>query len=153
MRMRPASLRSRCSVGYRDVRIIELARMFARGEIDPAWYEDPTRSDEEIRDALVELPGVGPYAAANILQLLGRYGHLPLDTESVRHGRTVLGFTGTARAVMKRVQAHFKPFGAQIFRSYWIELWDHYERRKTPPSPAWTWEKDAAGRTFVGDAN
>lgn len=26
------------------------------------------------------------------MQLLGRYARLPLDTESVRHGRTMLGF-------------------------------------------------------------
>jgi hypothetical protein len=43
---------------------------------------------------LIALPGVGPYAAANIMQLLGRYHRLPLDTESVAHGRNVLGLKG-----------------------------------------------------------
>lgn len=145
-RTRPQTLRARCRVGYRDARIVELARMFDRGHVDPAWFESPDRSDEEIRAALLELPGVGPYAAANILQLLGRYGHIPLDTESVRHGRAVLGFTGNSASVMKRVRAHFAPFGGQIFRSYWFEMWSHYEHKA---GPAWTWDTQRTAKTFT----
>ena len=33
---------------------------------------------------LLALPGIGPYAAANIMQLLGRYADIPHDTESIR---------------------------------------------------------------------
>ena len=96
--------------------------------------------------SLLELPGVGPYAAANILQLLGRYSHLPLDTESVRHGRTVLGFKGAPARIMKRVHTHYEPFGGHRFRSYWFELWDFYERKR---GRAWTWERETTGKTFT----
>lgn len=145
-RVRPATLRARCGVGYRDARIVELARMFVDGRVSPAWFEDLGNSDEAVREALLELPGVGPYAAANILQLLGRYGHLPLDTESVRHGRTVLGMRGSGKAIMKRVGEHFAPFGAERFRSYWFELWAYYEAKR---GPAWTWEKHVVGTSFT----
>ncbi|MFT3687228.1 MAG: DUF1275 family protein [Phycisphaerales bacterium] len=91
---RPLTLRARCRVGYRDGRIVELAKMFTKGEINPAWFEDPATPDEAVREALIELPGIGPYAAHNIMQLLGRYGHLPFDSESMRHARTILGYTG-----------------------------------------------------------
>lgn len=143
---RPATLRSRCRVGYRDQRIVDLARMFRSGEIDQPWFENPSTPDAEIREALIELPGIGPYAAANIMQLLGRYGNLPCDTESVRHGRDLLGFKGNAAAVTKRVMAHFKPFGAHAFRSYWFEMWKHYE---SIAGPAHTWEPRKTANTFT----
>ena len=143
---RAATLRARCRVGYRDARMIELARMFARGEIDAAWVENGATGDEELWEAMLEWPGIGPYAAANIMQLLGRYDRLPLDTESVRHGRDLLGFKGSSAKVMKRVERHFEPFGAHRFRSYWFELWEFYERKR---GPAWTWERETTGKTFT----
>jgi len=146
VKARAQTLRARCRVGYRDLRIVELARMFRSRTIDPEWFEDPSTPDAAIREALLELPGVGPYAAANILQLLGRYSHLPLDTESVRHGTTVLGMTGTSKEIMHKVGAHFAPFGAQAFRSYWFELWEFYEAKH---GKSWTWERDSTGKLFT----
>lgn len=143
---RPAVLRSRCGVGYRDARIVELARLFASGELDAPWFEAPERTDEELRARLLDLPGIGPYAAHNILQLLGRYGHLPLDTESVRHGKLVLGLSGTPRHVMKAVQSHFEPFGANRFRSYWLEMWTYYESKH---GPSWTWQRERTATAFT----
>jgi len=149
-RTRAASLRARCSVGYRDARIVELARLFtlapAHGGIDVEWYENPRTSDQDVFDALLKLPGIGPYAAANVMQLLGRYARLPLDTESVRHGKSILGMTGSDREIMKRLTAHFAPFGPHAFRSYWFELWAFYESRH---GPAWTWERETTGKAFT----
>lgn len=149
-RTRPATLRARCRVGYRDQRIVELSRLFAlapsRGGVDQAALENPMTPDDTVWDMLLDLPGVGPYAAANIMQLLGRYARLPLDTESVRHGRNILGYTGTSREIMKRLHAHYAPFGPDAFRSYWLELWDFYERKA---GKAWTWDRDSTGKVFT----
>lgn len=95
---------------------------------------------------LLALPGIGPYAAANVMQLLGRYSRVAIDTESVRHGKAVLGMTGTAKQIEKQVVAHFEPFGEHRFRSYWFELWDFYEKKH---GPAWTWERDSTGKMFT----
>ena len=152
-RTRPGTLRSRCRVGYRDVRLVELARLFtlapSKGGVDQAWLEDPATPDDAMFKYLVKLPGVGPYAAANIMQLLGRYARQPLDTESARHGKHVLGFKGSAAKLAKQVREHFAPFGEDAFRSYWFELWTQYEALK---GPAWTWDRDGVGSTFVSDA-
>lgn len=145
-RRRPQTLRSRCGVGYRDARIIELARMTIRGDIDPDWFENPSTDDLDAHKALLALPGVGPYAAGNMMMLLGRYGFLAIDTESVRHGRAVLGFEGTDRAVEKSLREHYERFGPHRFRSYWFELWADYERRH---GEAWTWEPRTTGRQFT----
>jgi len=148
-RTRPTTLRARCGVGYRDKRLVELAKLFTqnpnrRPDVDPDWLEDPANPTEDIRRLLLDLPGIGPYAAANILQLLGRYDSVPLDTESVRHGKDVLGFTGTDAQIMKNVDAHFAPFGDHTFRSYWFELWVHYEARR---GWAHTWKPWSEGLT------
>lgn len=145
-RRRPATLRARCRVGYRDARLVQLARLFAAGEVEPAWFEDRAVDDDEALRALLALPGIGPYAAANIMQLLGRYGHLPIDTETIRHGKAVLGMHGTDREIMRLVEAHYEPFGEHRFRSYWFELWDFYETKR---GPAWTWEPKTTGKTFT----
>eukprot|EP00913_Durusdinium_trenchii_P005953 g5565.t1 len=121
-RTRPGTLRGRCRVGYRDQRMVDLAKLFVRGEIDEMWLSDPATDDEDVFQFLVTLPGIGPYAASNIMQLLGRYSRIALDTESVRHGKTVLGMTGTDAQIMKKVAAHFEPFGEHKFKSYWFEL-------------------------------
>jgi 3-methyladenine DNA glycosylase/8-oxoguanine DNA glycosylase len=149
-RARPETLRSRCRVGYRDVRIVELAKIFTkspkRGGLDQGWFESPATSDDEVFDALVKLPGIGPYAAANIMQLLGRYARLPLDTESVRHGKAMLGMKGSSAKIMKQVKAHFAPFINHAFRSYWFEIWNFYESKH---GPAWTWERSTTGTMFT----
>jgi 3-methyladenine DNA glycosylase/8-oxoguanine DNA glycosylase len=184
-RARPQTLRARCRVGYRDQRLIELAKLYvaaeksrardaadlaaqkllptpivssklakhqtrananAQARINLPWLEDPTTPDDAVFKALVALPGIGPYAAANIMQLMGRYARLPLDTESVRHGKTLLGYKGTSAQIMKKVHAHYAPFGANAFRSYWLEMWAFYESKH---GPAWTWERDTTGKMFT----
>ncbi len=145
-RRRPATLRSRCGVGYRDQRIVELAKIASSGELEEEWYSDPTNSDDAVRQRLEELPGIGPYAAANIMQLLGRYSVLALDTESVRHGREILGFGGESAKISRRVAQHYERFGEHKFRSYWLDLWTFYEARR---GPAWTWDPETVGRTFT----
>ncbi len=141
-RTRPGTLRGRCRVGYRDSRMIELAKMFVRGAIDESWLEDNTVADDEIYRFLLTLPGIGPYAASNMMQLLGRYAMLAVDSETLSHGRKTLGFEGEDTAVIKAVQAHYEPFGAHRFRSYWFEKWCVYEEAEGP-AHAWPPKSDS----------
>jgi 3-methyladenine DNA glycosylase/8-oxoguanine DNA glycosylase len=145
-RARPATLRARCRVGYRDARIIELARLFASGSVDSHWFEDPATPDDALLAALLDLPGIGPYAAANIMQLLGRYHRLPLDSEALRHARNVLNYSGTDAQVMKMLETHYAPSGRHAFRSYWFELWNFYEGLR---GPAYTWDQATTGASFT----
>lgn len=145
-RTRPGTLRGRCRVGYRDQRIVDLAKLCARGEIDEAWLTNPATDDDAVFEFLKSLPGIGPYAAGNIMQLLGRYARLAFDSESARHGRAVLGYEEEGIALTKRLAAHYEPFGRHRFRSYWFELWDYYESKR---GPAHLWDRDTTGRTFT----
>ncbi len=152
-RTRATTLRGRCRVGYRDGRIIELAKLFrvspaGRSKLDPNWFEDPETPEDAIHEQLLSMPGIGPYAAANIMQLLGRYGRLPLDSESVRHGRDVLEYVGSDAQVMKKVAKHFEPFGEHAFRSYWFEMWVRYEKKA---GPSWTWRRETDAAQFTAN--
>lgn len=153
-RRRPGTLRARCRVGYRDARIVQLAKLAnQRGSLlHPAnepWLTSSDVADDDVFRQLLTLPGVGPYAAANIMQLLGRYAHLPVDTETERHARVVLGYTKTGKALRNAVELHYRPFGQHRFRSYWFELWDFYESKRGPAS---TWHRETTGASFTASA-
>lgn len=153
-RRRPGTLRARCRVGYRDVRLVELAKLAGRRDSvlhpsNEAWLTATDVSDDDVLAALLALPGVGPYAAANLMQLLGRYAHLPVDTETHRHARAVLGYEGDAKRLTRLVHDHYESFGAHRFRSYWFELWAFYESKR---GPAETWEKRTTGASFTASA-
>ena len=66
--------------GYRAPHLAKIARDVAAGRIDPEAWRSPDVDDDELRDQLLELPGIGPYAADNLLRLLGHYGYLGLDS-------------------------------------------------------------------------
>lgn len=148
-RRRATTLRARCGVGYRDARLVELAKLFASGAVDEGRLEDPGASDEEAFETLTALPGIGPYAAGNIMQLLGRYGRLAIDTETERHAREELGFREEGAALRAKVERRYERFGPHRFRSYWFEVWSAYERRR---GPAWTWTPRGTGSGFTASS-
>ena len=145
-RTRVGTLRGRCRVGYRDQRIVDLAKLFVKGHVDELWLADEGTNDDEVFGFLVTLPGIGPYAAGNIMQLLGRYSRLAIDTETIRHAKTVLGYSGSDAQITKKIRAHYEPFGEHKFRSYWFEIWRFYEGKA---GPSHTWERDQVSTTFT----
>ncbi len=71
--------RSEVRSGYRALHLVHLSRAVASGALDLERLR--ARSDAEaMRDELLELPGIGPYAADNLLRLLGGYAYLGLDS-------------------------------------------------------------------------
>jgi len=145
-RTRVGTLRGRCRVGYRDQRIIDLAKLFCKGHIDEPWLQSPATHDDDIFEFLKTLPGIGPYAAGNIMMLLGRYSRLAIDTETIRHGKAVLGMTGTDRQITKKLEAHYEQFGEFKFKSYWFELWTFYE---TKQGPSQEWDREETATAFT----
>lgn len=69
--------------GYRGAYLLHLAESVAEGRVDleilgRAGAEEI--SDEDVSARLQALPGVGPYAAAHTMMMLGRYSPLILDS-------------------------------------------------------------------------
>lgn len=75
--------RDEVRAGYRGPYLLALARGAAEGTFDLEALARVSReelSDDEMEVRLLALPGVGPYAAAHIMLLLGRYSRLILDS-------------------------------------------------------------------------
>ena len=66
--------------GYRAVSCIGLAKKFATGEVDEAWFTDRALHIDDVRERLLALPGFGPYAAGQAMRTLGHYKDLALDS-------------------------------------------------------------------------
>lgn len=75
----PEILRKNCNTGYRDAYIVEASKIVAARF--PFWNSHPERTTDELRDSLLDLPGVGPKVAECVL-LFGfhRWEAFPVDT-------------------------------------------------------------------------
>ncbi len=108
--------------GYRGTYLVSLAGGVASGELDLEWLGDATAAelpDEELEARLLALPGVGPYAAAHIMMILGRYHRLILDswtrpTYAKKAGRRVV----TDAAIERR----FRRYGSYAGLAFWLFL-------------------------------
>ncbi len=66
--------------GYRAAYLKELADKVASGELDvEKWLKSPLATADLIKE-MQSVKGVGPYAAENLIKLLGRYDGLALDS-------------------------------------------------------------------------
>lgn len=123
-------LRTRCSTGYRAPYILSIARSIAEGTLNIERWRTPGMSLEELERELLALPGVGPYAAGNMLKLLGRYDRLGLDSwvraryaRLHAHGRRV-----SDRTIERRYTA-FGPWRGLFF---WLEMTREWHDDKFP---------------------
>jgi 3-methyladenine DNA glycosylase/8-oxoguanine DNA glycosylase len=120
-RTREGRLR-KLGLGYRAPYLLQLARGVADGKYDLAALCDPTRPTDELRRMLLTLPGIGPYAAATLLMLLGRYEFLGVDTEALR--AVSRGLYDGKPVTEKEVQAAFAQWGKYKALAYWFWNWD-----------------------------
>jgi N-glycosylase/DNA lyase len=108
--------------GYRGPYLRSLARMVASGEVDleRLGERDNGLSDEEVEEALIALPGVGPYAAAHVGLMLGRYSTLILDSWTRPKYARVRGSKRPVSdaAIIRR----FRPYGRYAGLAFWCYL-------------------------------
>lgn len=78
------ALRSSARLGYRAPYVLELARSVESGALDLESLKTADLPTAELRKRLLAIKGVGDYAAANLLMLLGRYDFLPVDTWALK---------------------------------------------------------------------
>jgi N-glycosylase/DNA lyase len=121
LRRVPAGELRRASLGYRAPYLAALAR----GR-DLERLREDRRPTAELRRDLLELPGFGPYAAENMLRLLGRFEHLALDSWVLRVWRERYG-RATERAILRRVE----PYGEWRGLAFWLLVTRHWYGRET----------------------
>jgi len=78
------TLRSAARLGYRAPYVLELARAVASGTLDLESLKTADIPTAELRKRLLAIKGVGGYAAANLLMILGRYNFVPVDSWALK---------------------------------------------------------------------
>jgi 3-methyladenine DNA glycosylase/8-oxoguanine DNA glycosylase len=73
-------LREQARLGYRAPYVLELARAVDSGELNLEGLQTALEPGVELRQRLVAIKGVGSYAAANMLMLLGHHEFIPVDS-------------------------------------------------------------------------
>lgn len=126
--------------GYRGRYLLSLARSVAAEEVDLEWLGRVPReevSDEEILVRLTALPGVGPYAAAHIMMMIGRYSQLVLDSWTRPTYARLMG-KGTVKdaSIVRR----FRRYGPYAGLAFWLFLTRDWVADPAgapgPPAPA-----------------
>jgi N-glycosylase/DNA lyase len=105
--------------GYRAPHLAKIARDVVAGRIDPEAWRSPEIDDEILRDQLLDLPGIGPYAADNLLRLCGHYGYLGLDSWCRGKLKRLYPRIRDVDAFARR---RYKPFGHFAGLAMWLDL-------------------------------
>ncbi|MBI3731911.1 MAG: hypothetical protein HY259_00390 [Chloroflexi bacterium] len=126
-RSRESTLR-KLGLGYRSPYLLQLARGVVAGKFDLDRLKEAGRPTDEVRRDLLALPGIGPYAAATLLGILGRFDYIGVDSEAVR--LVSKWFYEGAPVGEKEVNAVFARWGKYKSLAYWF--WDYEGKQQTP---------------------
>jgi 3-methyladenine DNA glycosylase/8-oxoguanine DNA glycosylase len=119
----PKYIKDKIRVGYRAPAIHDLAVRVASGNYDLEALKPSSLPTLELRKELMSIKGVGPYAAANLLMLLGRHDFIPIDSYAlmmVSH-EWYRGKPVTAKHVEKR----FAKWGEFKGLAFWFWDWKY----------------------------
>ena len=100
-----------------------LARSVASGDLDLESLKTASIPTPQLRKQLLAIKGVGEYAMANLLMLLGRYDFIPVDSWAFRMvSHEWYGGEPVGRA---EVEAAFDRWGEWKGLAYWFWDWSY----------------------------
>ncbi len=114
-----AFFRDVARAGYRGPYLRTLADDVASGRIDLEALQDPALSDDEVAERLLSIAGVGPYAMAHMMMLLGRYRRLILDSWTRPKYRRL---SGRSRITDKGIERAFRRYRQFAGLAFWLTL-------------------------------
>ncbi|CAL8467324.1 g6861 [Coccomyxa elongata] len=121
------ALQSRCGVGYRAKSIHGLARQVLDGTVGSLGLEESGVDAAVLYKKLLPLSGMGPFTAANMLQLLGHYERIAADTETARHLKHRHKISGlSSKTLQEAAQKLYEKYAPFQFLVYWYELRQGY---------------------------
>jgi 3-methyladenine DNA glycosylase/8-oxoguanine DNA glycosylase len=119
----PEVLREAVRVGYRAPSIHELSVRVASGELDLESLKHSDLPTLELRKELLKIKGVGPYAAANLLLILGRGDFIPVDSWALK--LVSHEWYDGEPVTPKQVEEHFEAWGEFKGLAYWFWDWKY----------------------------
>ncbi|MCO6450680.1 MAG: hypothetical protein J5I90_07800 [Caldilineales bacterium] len=117
------ALRQRGRLGYRAPYVLELARRITSGDLDLDAFRLPDWTTIDLRRALLKIKGIGPYAAASLLTLLGHYDHLAVDSWT-RKLVIPRFFTGQEQVSNADIIAFYADWHPYQQLAYWYYDWE-----------------------------
>jgi 3-methyladenine DNA glycosylase/8-oxoguanine DNA glycosylase len=117
-----AFYRDTARAGYRGAYLRALAASVAEGPLDLeaiAASSSEELPDDDLAKLLLALPGVGPYAAAHIMMLIGRHSRLILDSWTrPKYARV----NGGRKASDRQIERRFRRYGNYAGLAFWLYL-------------------------------
>jgi 3-methyladenine DNA glycosylase/8-oxoguanine DNA glycosylase len=111
-------------MGYRGAYVQTIARDVAAGSLDLECLRAGSALDDDtVEERLLELPGVGPYAAAHVMQMLGRHRRLVLDSWTRPTYRRLAGKRRASDAAIRRAFARYREYAGLAFWLYLTRDW------------------------------
>ena len=107
--------------GYRGAYLRSLAAGIVDGsiELESLRANSPADlPDDDVAAQLIALPGVGPYAAAHVMMLLGRHSRLILDSWT----RPKYARLNGRRASDRTIERRFRGYGIHAGLAFWLYL-------------------------------
>lgn len=117
----PEFLKQTVRVGYRAPAIHQLAVRAASGQLDLESFKTIALPTLELRKELLTINGVGPYAAANLLMILGRHDFIPIDSYALK--MVSHEWYGGESISAKEVEKHFEKWGEFKGIAFWFWDW------------------------------
>jgi 3-methyladenine DNA glycosylase/8-oxoguanine DNA glycosylase len=105
--------------GYRGPYLRTLAADVAQERLDLEALNDPALPDAEVAERLLAIAGVGPYATAHMMMLLGRYRPLILDSWT---RPTYRRMSGRTRITDKGIERAFRRYREFAGLAFWLTL-------------------------------
>lgn len=105
--------------GYRGPYLRTLAADVAGGKLDLEALGDPALPDDQVAERLLAIAGVGPYAMAHVMMLLGRYRRLILDSWTRPKYRRL---SGRPRVTDKGIERAFRGYREFAGLAFWLTL-------------------------------
>jgi 3-methyladenine DNA glycosylase/8-oxoguanine DNA glycosylase len=117
----PEFLKEKIRVGYRASAIHQLAVRVAAGTFELETLKTSGLPTLDLRKELLTINGVGPYAAANLLLIIGRTDFIPIDSWALKlvshewyDGKPITA---------KEVEKHFEDWGEFKGLAFWFWDW------------------------------
>lgn len=112
-------------LGYRAPYVRALSERIASGELDLEELHGSDASTDEVRRLLCDIKGIGPYAAATLLMLLGRYGDVAID--SVYRSFVRRRYFRNREPSSEELESVYRHWGKWKHLGYWFDLWHDTE--------------------------
>jgi len=119
----PEFIREKIRVGYRAPAIYDLAFRVASGKYDLESLKTSDSPTLELRKELLTINGVGPYAAANLLMILGRHDFIPIDSYAVK--MVSHEWYGGEPVTAKEIEKRFEQWGEFKGLAFWFWDWEY----------------------------